>query len=212
MLRATIRVFTIAALLALVASSFAKAQEDQHKKQQGGHPNAAPHGPPPGPPHPGPGPGGPPHPQFKSVGPPHPSGPMGGPPHPPGPPGQTGGPHPPGPPAAFVHPGPGGPTPAFAHGPPPGSPHFSFHGHDFNRVHVHPFIYPHGWAYREWAIGAILPPLFLAPDYYYPEWAALGLEPPPPGTQWVRYGPDLLLVDVTTGEVIDVAYGVFYED
>ena len=126
---------------------------------------------------------------------------MGGPPHPLGPP-----------PAAFVHPGSGGPPPGFAHGPPPGSPHFTFHGHDFDRVHVHPFIYPNGWAYRQWAVGAVLPPLFLVPDYYYPEWAALGLEPPPPGTQWVRYGPDLLLVDVNTGQVIDVAYGVFYED
>ncbi len=109
----------------------------------------------------------------------------------------------------------GGPNPAFVHGPhglPPGAPQFTFHGHDFNRVHVHPFVYPNGWAYREWAVGAILPPLFLVPDYYYPDWAALGLEPPPPGAQWVRYGPDLLLVDVNTGQVLDVAYGVFYED
>jgi hypothetical protein len=32
----------------------------------------------------------------------------------------------------------------------------------------------------------------------------------PPDYQWVRYGPDLLLVDLTTGEVIDVVYDVFY--
>lgn len=199
MLRATIRVLAIATVLALVAATLAKAEDDQHKKQQGGqpHPSAAPHGPPPGPVHPGPpGPpgGGMAAPQFHRP----PPGQMGGPPHPP---------------AAFVHPGPGGPPPGFAHGPPPpGSPHFTFHGRDFNRVHVHPFIYPNGWAYRQWTVGATLPPLFLAPDYYYPEWAQLGLEPPPPGTQWVRYGPDLLLVDVNTGEVIDVAYGVFYDD
>jgi Ni/Co efflux regulator RcnB len=37
------------------------------------------------------------------------------------------------------------------------------------------------------------------------------LEPPPPGFQWVRYGPDLLLVNVVTGQVADVAYGVFYD-
>ena len=122
-------------------------------------------------------------------------------------------PHPPGGPA-FAHPGgppPGGP--AFAHpgGPPPGGPQFSYHGHPFNRVHINPFIYPQGWAYRQWAIGAFLPPLFLAPDYYYPDWAALGLAPPPPGYQWVRYGPDLLLVELDNGQVVDVAYGVFYE-
>jgi Nickel/cobalt transporter regulator len=205
------RSYALAAIFALALPAVAAAQDhhDEHKGPPPGHPGGPPHPPP----HPGPGPGGP-HPQFKQVGPQH---------------GPTAGPNPQfkqvapqhgpmsGPNPAFVHPGPGpgGPAPAFAHGPhfpPPGSPHFTFHGHDFNRVHVHPFIYPHGWAYREWAVGAILPPLFLVPDYYYPEWAALGLEPPPPGDQWVRYGPDLLLVDMTTGQVIDVAYGVFYED
>jgi hypothetical protein len=150
---------------------------------------------------PPPHPGGPPHPAFKPAFVPH--GPVGG-----------GPPHPPGPGPAFAHPGlrPGGPPPGFAHGPPPGGAQFTFRGRNFNRVHINPFIYPNGWAYRQWAVGAVLPPLFLSPDYYYPEWAQLGLEPPPPGDQWVRYGPDLLLVDTTTGQVVDGAYGVFYDD
>ncbi len=198
------RTFALAAMFALVLPAVAAAQ-DHHDEHKGPPPHPGPHGPPPPHPafkpvpHPG-GPPGPPHPQFKQVGPQH--GPMGG-------------PTPQFKPVSPQHGPMGGPAPAFVHGPhfpPPGSPHFSFHGHDFNRVHVHPFVYPNGWAYREWAVGAILPPLFLAPDYYYPDWAALGLEPPPPGAQWVRYGPDLLLVDVNTGQVLDVAYGVFYED
>ena len=208
------RIFALAAMFALLLPAWAAAQEHHDNKAAPPHP--VPHAPPPHPafkPPPPHGPaGGPPHAQFKQVVPQH--GPVGGanpqfkqvnPQH-----GPMGGANP-----AFVHPGPGGPAAAFVHGPhapPPGSVHFSFHGHDFNRVHVHPFVYPNGWAYREWAVGAILPPLFLTPDYYYPEWAALGLEPPPPGAQWVRYGPDLLLVDVNTGQVLDVAYGVFYED
>jgi Nickel/cobalt transporter regulator len=81
---------------------------------------------------------------------------------------------------------------------------FTYHGRPFNRVHLAPFIYPNGWAYRRWAVGAVLPPLFLAPAYYYTDWATLGLEAPQPGFQWVRYGPDLLLVNVTTGAVVDV--------
>ena len=106
-------------------------------------------------------------------------------------PGPMSGPmHPPGPP------GPGG--------------QFSWHGHNFNRVHGNPFIYPPGWAYRRWAVGALLPPLFLARSYWYADWAGLGLAPPPPGFQWVRYGPDLLLVDVTTGQVSEVIPDVFY--
>ena len=38
----------------------------------------------------------------------------------------------------------------------------------------------------------------------------MGLEPPPPGYRWVRYGPDLLLVNVRTRRVADVIYGAFY--
>ena len=80
-----------------------------------------------------------------------------------------------------------------------------------NRIHAAPYAYPSGWAYRRWAAGAILPPLFLAPAFYYADWAALGVAAPDPGFQWVRYGPDLVLVNVTTGEIVDVVYGAFYE-
>jgi hypothetical protein len=133
---------------------------------------------------------------------------------------------PPGRPAFVPHgPGPGpGPGPhvgpalrpvpmAGPHPGPMGGPHaqFGYHGHYFNPVHISPFIYPSGWAYRRWAVGAILPPIFLAPQYYYPEWAALGLDPPPPGTQWLRYGPDLLLVDLSTGNVLETVPDVFYD-
>lgn len=184
------RTFALAAMFAFVLPALAAAQ-DNHKDHKGPPPHPGPHGPPPHPafkpppPHPG-GPPGPPHPAFKPV--PHPPGPP-GPPHPPGP---MGGPpsHPPGGPAGVQ---------------------FSYHGHQFNRFHApHPFVYPPGWAYRRWAVGAILPPIFLVPDYYFMDWADLGLPPPPPGDQWVRYGPDLLLVDVSTGQVVDVIYDAFY--
>ncbi len=96
-------------------------------------------------------------------------------------------------------------------GPGPRGAPFVFHGRPIVRAHFpRPWVYPPGWAYRRWAIGAILPPLFLTPAYYYSGWAAVGLTAPPPGFQWVQYGPDLLLVNVSTGQVVDVAYGVFY--
>jgi Nickel/cobalt transporter regulator len=87
---------------------------------------------------------------------------------------------------------------------------FSYRGHTVERIRIAPFIYPSGWGYRRWVVGAVLPPLFLVPDYYYADWAPLGLAPPPPGYQWVRYGPDLLLVDLSTGQVADAVYGAFY--
>jgi Nickel/cobalt transporter regulator len=129
-----------------------------------------------------------------------------------------------GPPAGANHPAarvaPVGPHvggPAGPHGPRlggPAGPHggpIVFRGRQINRVHLAPFAYPAGWGYRRWAVGAILPPLFLAPAYYYSDWATLGLDPPQPGFQWVRYGPDLLLVNVTTGAVVDTVPGVFEE-
>jgi Ni/Co efflux regulator RcnB len=38
----------------------------------------------------------------------------------------------------------------------------------------------------------------------------MGLSGPPYGYRWVRYGPDLLLVEVATGRIVDVIQGAFY--
>jgi Nickel/cobalt transporter regulator len=77
-------------------------------------------------------------------------------------------------------------------------------------IHGPVFRYPQGYAYRLWVTGMILPPIFLAPPYFYDGYAPLGLGPPPAGYRWVRYGPDLLLVSVITGRIADVVDGVFY--
>ena len=77
-------------------------------------------------------------------------------------------------------------------------------------LHGPSFRYPPGFAYRRWQTGAILPPIFLAAPYHYDNYAPLGLGPPPAGYRWVRYGPDLLLVNILTGRIADVVDGVFY--
>jgi Ni/Co efflux regulator RcnB len=71
------------------------------------------------------------------------------------------------------------------------------------------FVYPRGYGYRRWSVGAILPLLFLN-DQYYVDWDYRGLPPPGPGEEWVRYGPDAVLVDIYSGRVLDIVYGVFY--
>jgi len=115
-------------------------------------------------------------------------------------------------PRAMVHPSPmvHGHGPAVVvHGHSP----FVFHGHPFawHPVHYpHPWVYPQGYGYRLWGVGAILPPLFWQrPTYYYTGWAEMGLPPPDPGFQYIEYGPDLLLVNVATGEVVQVFPGAF---
>ena len=109
-------------------------------------------------------------------------------------------------PAIVPHPGPGPMVRGPARGP------YVFRGRSYAWHPVRfprPWIYPPGYAYRLWAVGAILPPLFLVPDYYYAGWADMGLPPPDPGFQYVEYGPDLLLVNLATGEVVEVFPGAF---
>ena len=77
------------------------------------------------------------------------------------------------------------------------------------RVHAGRYAWPPGHAYGRRAIGYIMPRPFLTSAYYYSGWRALGLAAPLAGHQWVRYGEDLLLVQVATGRVVDVRYGVF---
>jgi Ni/Co efflux regulator RcnB len=80
----------------------------------------------------------------------------------------------------------------------------------FRPIHGSAFRYPPGFRYRRWSVGLLLPSLFLGSNYYYDSYRDLGVGAPPPGCRWVRYGPDLLLVDVRTRRVVDVIYGAFY--
>lgn len=52
--------------------------------------------------------------------------------------------------------------------------------------------------------------MFLSSSYYYDSYSRFGLDRPPPGYRWVRYGPDLVLVNVRTHRIRDVIYGAFY--
>lgn len=97
--------------------------------------------------------------------------------------------------------------PSWGHRPPH---HFLSQGRWRPSIRGPVFRYPPGFAYRRWITGAILPPIFLSSAYFYDNYAPLGLGPPPAGYRWVRYGPDLLLVNVVTGRVADVVDGAFY--
>ena len=136
----------------------------------------------------------PPRPGRPEVRPPRPGGPQIQPPRPGGDHGRPPRPQPP-------RPGIGGPG---QHRPGAGRPPH------FRPIRGPSFRYPRGYNYRRWSIGALLPALFLSTTYYYNSWDRLGVGAPPPGYRWVRYGPDLLLVQQRTGRVVDVIYGAFY--
>lgn len=66
------------------------------------------------------------------------------------------------------------------------------------------------WSYSRFNIGIFLQPLFYSQRYWIGDPWQYRLPPAYPGTQWVRYYNDVLLVDIYTGEVIDVIYGFFW--
>ncbi len=91
--------------------------------------------------------------------------------------------------------------------PPPGY----WNGNNWNRPRVswRAYNYPRGYSYRRWSVGLLLPALFFSSAYYYNDYQQLGLYAPPYGYHWVRYGPDLLLVEDGTRRIVDTRYGVF---
>ena len=62
------------------------------------------------------------------------------------------------------------------------------------------------WSYRPVSIGFRLDPLFYSSRYYINDYGYYGLRVPRPWERWIRYGDDLLLVNLRTGRVIDVIH------
>lgn len=60
------------------------------------------------------------------------------------------------------------------------------------------------------AYGDYLPWAFIGPRWFVQDWWSYGLPVAPWGYEWVRVGPDALLVEADTGQVVQVVYGVFY--
>ena len=87
--------------------------------------------------------------------------------------------------------------------------HFSYRGRQFAALHDRPYRWPHGYYYQRFYVGGRLPPTFWVSDYYFTDYEAIGLAAPEPGFQWVRYGPDLLLVNMNTGEIADTVYDAY---
>lgn len=67
-----------------------------------------------------------------------------------------------------------------------------------------------GWYYRRLTIGFVLAPMFFAQSYWIGDPWYYHLPPAYPPYQWVRYYDDALLIDTSTGQVVDVLYDVFW--
>ena len=92
--------------------------------------------------------------------------------------------------------------------------HFDSHTYQHNmtarqRFHWHSYQRPHGWYDHRWVYGEIMPAFFWAQEYWITDWWMFDLPQPPYGYEWVQYGDDALLVNIYTGEILEVEYNLF---
>ncbi len=69
---------------------------------------------------------------------------------------------------------------------------------------------PFGWGYQPYSIGWRLWPSYYGSNFWIDDPWQYRLPYAPPGTRWVRYYDDALLVDMWSGEVVDVIYDFFW--
>jgi Ni/Co efflux regulator RcnB len=82
-----------------------------------------------------------------------------------------------------------------------------------HRTLFHPgFYYPPsgGYGYAPVGAGALLASAFLSEQYWIDDPSIYHLPPASDPYRWVRYYNDILLVDIDTGEVVDVVPDVFW--
>ncbi len=75
--------------------------------------------------------------------------------------------------------------------------------------HIGPYHRPPGWTAHRWAYGEVLPRAYWGPQYLIGDYWLFSLEVPPVGYEWVRDGADALLIDTSSGAILQVEYGVF---
>ncbi|MBU6266554.1 MAG: RcnB family protein [Sphingomonadales bacterium] len=73
-----------------------------------------------------------------------------------------------------------------------------------------PYAGPRGWTYRPVVTGYLFAPTFYAQRFWIANPQAYRLPPAGPGLRWVRYGNDVVLVNLRTGRVVQVFNEFFW--
>ena len=69
---------------------------------------------------------------------------------------------------------------------------------------------PFGWGYQPYGIGWRMWPSYYSSRYWLNDPWQYRLPYAPPGTRWIRYWDDAVLVDLWSGQVVDVVYNFFW--
>jgi len=91
--------------------------------------------------------------------------------------------------------------------------HFRFYGNRYyarQRFTIGYYDAPWGYSARLWAFGDRLPLSYYGDRYIVDDYYNYDLYAPPYATAWVRVGDDVLLVDLDSGEVLDVIANLFW--
>ena len=91
--------------------------------------------------------------------------------------------------------------------------HFSFYDNRFyarQRFTIGFYAAPWGYAPRVWVYGDRLPLSYYGDRYIVDDYYNYDLYAPPYATAWVRVGDDVLLVDLDSGDVLDVVANLFW--
>jgi hypothetical protein len=82
--------------------------------------------------------------------------------------------------------------------------------HHRSTFHLGVYFDPFGWSYRPYQIGWRLWPSYYRSSFWINDPWQYRLPYAPPGTRWIRYYDDAVLVDTWSGEVVDVIYNFFW--
>ncbi|MEO6433378.1 MAG: RcnB family protein [Sphingomicrobium sp.] len=69
---------------------------------------------------------------------------------------------------------------------------------------------PFGWGYSPFSVGYRMWPSYYGSQYWLNDPWQYRLPYAPPGTRWIRYYDDVMLIDTWSGQVVDVIYDFFW--
>lgn len=72
------------------------------------------------------------------------------------------------------------------------------------------YVYPTNYRPYQWTVGYRMPYHYYSPRHYWVDYRMYRLPPPPYGYHWVRVDRDVVLVELASGLIRDVLYGLFY--
>jgi hypothetical protein len=82
--------------------------------------------------------------------------------------------------------------------------------HHRSIFHLGFYYDPFGWGYNPFSIGWRMWPSYYSSRFWINDPWYYRLPYAPPGTRWVRYYDDAILVDTWSGQVVDVIYNFFW--